>query len=174
MAGDLFKDKKQNYAKFSSYPSFSSTKILNRKKQNLLHGVYLHSFLSFIFHVDIYYKKLIAKKQCPRKTWNFSNDPVVFLLIYKVLVFQPESDTATQSKNKQVAQRATIPHLSPMCQGQISFQKIQTHPSFNACSCYMKVSKGSNQKQQRKSGNTIFPIISLWGYFLDAQGHLTP
>ena len=64
---------------------------------------------------------------------------------------------------KQVAQRATIAHLSPMCQGQISFQKIRTHPSFNACSCYMKVSKGSNQKQQRKSGNTIFPIKSLWG-----------
>ena len=38
----------------------------------------------------------------------------------------------------------------------------------------MKVSKGSNQKQQRKSGNTIFPIIGLWGYFLDAQGQLTP
>ena len=36
----------------------------------------------------------------------------------------------------------------------------------------MKVSKGSNQKQQTKSGNTIFPIISLWGYFLDAQGQL--
>ena len=74
---------------------------------------------------------------------------------------------------KQVAQRATIAHLSPMCQDQISFQKIRTHPSFNACSCYMKVSKGSNQKQQRKSGNIIFPIISLWGYFLDAQGQLT-
>ena len=56
-----------------------------------------------------------------------------------------------EKKTKQVAQRATIAHLSPMCQGQISFQKIQTHPSFNACSCYMKVSKGSNQKQQRKS-----------------------
>ena len=66
----------------------------------------------------------------------------------------------------QVAQRATIAHLSPMCQGQISFQKIQTHPSFNACSCYMKVSKGSNQKQQRKSGNTIFPIIRSIGVFL--------
>ena len=75
---------------------------------------------------------------------------------------------------KQVAQRATIAHLSPMCQGQISFQKLRTHPSFNACSCYMKVSKGSNQKQQRKGGNTIFPIISLCGYFLDAQGPLTP
>ena len=69
-------------------------------------------------------------------------------------------------RNKQVAQRATIAHLSPMCQGQISFQKIQTHPSFNACSCYMKVSKGSNQKQQRKSGNTIFPIIRSIGVFL--------
>ena len=67
---------------------------------------------------------------------------------------------------KQVAQRATIAHLSPMCQGQISFKKIQTHPSFNACSCYMKVSKGSNQKQQRKSGNTIFPIIRSIGVFL--------
>ena len=77
-------------------------------------------------------------------------------------------------KDKQVAQRATIAHLSPMCQGQISFQKIRTHPSFNACSCYMKVSKGSNQKQQRKSGNIIFPVISLWGYFLDAQRQLTP
>ena len=71
-----------------------------------------------------------------------------------------------ERKMKQVAQRATIAHLSPMCQGQISFQKIQTHPSFNACSCYMKVSKGSNQKQQRKSGNTIFPIIRSIGIFL--------
>ena len=44
--------------------------------------------------------------------------------------------------------------------------KNQTHPSFNACSCYMKVSKGSNQKQQRKSGNTIFPIIRSMGVFL--------
>ena len=76
------------------------------------------------------------------------------------------SSTATAAEDKQVAQRATIAHLSPMCQGQISFQKIQTHPSFNACSCYMKVSKGSNQKQQRKGGNTIFPIIRSIGVFL--------
>ena len=53
-----------------------------------------------------------------------------------------------------------------MCQGQISFRKIQTHASFNACSCYMKVSEGSNKKQQRKSGNTIFPIIMSIGVFL--------
>ena len=68
-------------------------------------------------------------------------------------------------KKKQVAQRARIAHPSPMCQGQISFQKIQTHPSFNAYSCYMKVSKGSNQKQQRKGGNTIFPIMRSIGVF---------
>ena len=71
---------------------------------------------------------------------------------------------------EQVAQRARITHLSTMCQGQISFQKNQTHPSFNACSCYMKVSKGSNQKQQRKSGNTIFPIIRSIGVFLRHKG----
>ena len=67
---------------------------------------------------------------------------------------------------KQVAQRATIAHLSPKCQGQISFQKIRSHPSFNACSCYMKVSNRSNQNQQRKGGNTIFPIIRSMGVFL--------
>ena len=71
---------------------------------------------------------------------------------------RPDGGTGSISTSKS--------HLSPMCQGQISFQKIQTHPSFNACSCYMKVSKGSNQKQQRKSGNTIFPIIRSIGVFL--------
>ena len=50
----------------------------------------------------------------------------------------------------QVAQRATIAHLSPMCQGQISFQKHingpwkpevrnQTHPSFYACPGYQQL-----------------------------------
>ena len=77
-----------------------------------------------------------------------------------------KEDRIDEIKKKQVAQRATIAHLSPMCQGQISFKKIRTHPSFNACSCYMKVSKGSNQTQQRKSGNTIFPIIRSIGVFL--------
>ena len=51
--------------------------------------------------------------------------------------------------HKQVAQRASIAHLSPMCQGQISFQKHingpwkpearnQTHPSFYACPGYQQ------------------------------------
>ena len=34
----------------------------------------------------------------------------------------------------------------------------------------MKVSKGSNQKQQRKSGNTIFPIIRSIGVYLRRSG----
>ena len=50
--------------------------------------------------------------------------------------------------DKQVAQRATIAHRSPMCQGQISFQKKKykwaietrgpnrTRPSFYACPGY--------------------------------------
>ena len=43
--------------------------------------------------------------------------------------------------------------------------QIQTHPSFSACYHYLQVSKGSDQKQPRKSGDTIFPIIRLWGVF---------
>ena len=46
--------------------------------------------------------------------------------------------------------------------------QIQTHPSFSACyQKYPASIKRSDQKQSRKSGDTIFPIISLWGYFLD-------
>ena len=51
--------------------------------------------------------------------------------------------------------------------------QIQTHPSFSACYHYLQVSKESDQKQPRKSGDTIFPIISLRGYFLDVQGQIT-
>ena len=51
------------------------------------------------------------------------------------------------SKLKQVAQRATNAHLSPMCQGQISFQKtyqwaMETRgpkSSFYACPCYQQL-----------------------------------
>ena len=52
--------------------------------------------------------------------------------------------------------------------------QIQTYQSFSACYHYLQVPKGSDQKQPRKSGDTIFPIISLWGYFLDVQGQITP
>ena len=52
--------------------------------------------------------------------------------------------------------------------------QIQTHASFSACYHYLQVLKGSGQKQPRKSGDTIFPITSLWGYFLDVQGQITP
>ena len=77
-------------------------------------------------------------------------------------LYEVESSDALTKKTSS----PKVAHLSPMCHGQISFQKIQTHLSFNACSCYMKVSKGSNQKQQRKSGSTIFPIMRSIGVFL--------
>ena len=45
---------------------------------------------------------------------------------------QKKKKTKKKKKKKQVAQRATIAHLSPMCQGQISFQKT--------CPCYQGTS----------------------------------
>ena len=35
-----------------------------------------------------------------------------------------------------------------------------------------KYQKDPIKKKQRKSGNTIFPIISLWGYFLTERCHI--
>ena len=47
--------------------------------------------------------------------------------------------------------------------------EIRTHPSFNACSYYLQVSKKSDRKQPRKGGNTIFPIMSI-GLFKTFKG----
>ena len=127
-----------------------SALVLLVKYNTLILHSYFHRTLMFLLLVSVTFYRCIEKK-------GIANH---FCIISRLLF------KSCWSRIEQVAQRATIAHLSPMCQGQISFQKIQTHPSFNACSCYMKVSKGSNQKQQRKSGNTIFPIISSIGVFL--------
>ena len=37
-----------------------------------------------------------------------------------------------------------------------------------------KYEKGSDEKQPRKSDDFVFPIISLWDFFSDAQGQPTP
>ena len=56
------------------------------------------------------------------------NDMQVFVAVYAEsdrhfwFEFKKKKTTKIQTK-KQVAQRATIAHLSPMCQGQISFKK---------------------------------------------------
>ena len=73
------------------------------------------------------------------------------------------------SKLKQVAQRATTAHLSPMCQGQISFQKHingpwkpeawnRTRPSFYACPGYQQLWWWFDQKWMSWHGDTIFPL----------------
>ena len=79
-------------------------------------------------------------------------------------------------KRKQVAQRATIAHLSPMCQGQISFPKtykwaMETRgPKLNTSvplwlswlpATLMKIPSKMNELAWRHH----FPIISLWEIF---------
>ena len=41
--------------------------------------------------------------------------------------------------------------------------EIRTRPRFYACPRDLQVLKGSGQKQPRKGGDIIFPIISQWG-----------
>ena len=40
------------------------------------------------------------------------------------------------------------------------------------CHRYLQVGIGSDQKQSRKYGNTVFAIISIWDLFPDAEGQL--
>ena len=43
---------------------------------------------------------------------------------------------------------------------------FRTHPSSHIYHHYLlQVRKGSDREQPRKSGNTVFPIIRLWGFF---------
>ena len=39
--------------------------------------------------------------------------------------------------------------------------EIQTRPSSHACHRYLQLRKGTDEKQPRKSGDTVFPIITL-------------
>ena len=75
-----------------------------------------------------------------------------------------------QRQIKQVAQRATIAHLSPMCQGQISFQKtykwaMETRgQKSNSSELLMPV------KNERASMETPFSHYKYMGNFLDLKG----
>ena len=64
-------------------------------------------------------------------------------------------------------------HYNPICchGNQLSdLAEFRTHPSSHVCHLYLLVWKGSNQEQPRKSGNTVFPIISLWRFFQAFKG----
>ena len=54
---------------------------------------------------------------------SMTNTPVLKKIKENANVSSFEFSPVTEAQVKQVAQRATIAHLSPMCQGQISFQK---------------------------------------------------
>ena len=41
--------------------------------------------------------------------------------------------------------------------------KFEPRLRFYACPHYLQVQKGSDQKQPRKGGDIVFPIISQWG-----------
>ena len=78
--------------------------------------------------------------------------------------------------SKQVAQRATIAHLSPMCQGQILFQKtykwaMETRgPKSNSSKLLCLSLLSATLMMIRSKMNELawrhhFPIINLWEIF---------
>ena len=84
--------------------------------------------------------------------------------------------TELKKKQEQVAQRATIARLSPMCQGQISFQKtykwaMETRgPKQNSsellCLSWLPATLMMiRSKMNELAWRHHFPIISLWEIF---------
>ena len=58
---------------------------------------------------------------------------------------------------------------SLLCGPWLDLANFQTHPSLYVCHYYLQVWKGSDLEELRKSCNTVFPILRLWGFFPDAQ-----
>ena len=52
--------------------------------------------------------------------------------------------------------------------------EIQTRPRFYACPRYLQVLKGPDQKQPRKGGDIIFPIISQQGLSVAMETRVCP
>ena len=82
----------------------------------------------------------------------------------------------TCGMDKQVAQRATIAHLSPMCQGQLSFKKtykwaMETRaPKSNSSELLCMSWLPATLMMIRSKMNELalrhhFPIISIWVFF---------
>ena len=68
--------------------------------------------------------------------------------------------------------RHRFPH-NPICyhgNQRLDLAEFQTHPSSHVCYHYLQVWKASDQEKPRKSGDIVFPIISLWGYLQMLKG----
>ena len=114
----------------------------------------------------------------------------IFLFIAQIIVcanlctYTLTNSNFTQLVVEQVAQRATIAHLSPMCQGQISFQKtykwaMETRrPKSNLsellCLSWLPATLMMiRSKMNELAWRHHFPIITLWEFFRP-QGQITP
>ena len=84
----------------------------------------------------------------------------------------PASMKRTRLKTAKKKWRHHFSHYKPMgifsdFQGQLTLQWVVqssrnlTRPSSHACHHCLQVLKGSDEKQPRKSGDTVFPIITL-------------
>ena len=97
--------------------------------------------------------------------------------VWLLVVRQTSLPTELSGKiSKQVAQRATIAHLSPMCQGQISFKKtykwaketrgLKSNSSELLCLSWLPATLMMiRSKMNELAWRHHFPIISLWKIF---------
>ena len=69
-----------------------------------------------------------------------------------------------QMKNSREKVETPFSHHKPICyhgNQWLDLAEFQPHPSSHVCYHYLQISKGSDQEQLRKSGDTVFSIITL-------------
>ena len=97
---------------------------------------------------------------------------LVRALMHVIIACKNEKD---QMKNSREKVETPFSHHNRICYNGnqcLDLAEFQTYLSSHVCYHYLQICKGSDQEQPRKSGDIIFPIISLWA-FLDVQGQLT-
>ena len=93
-------------------------------------------------------------------------------LMHVIVTFKYEKKRMKTAEKKW---RHPFFHHNPVCyhgNQRLDLAKFQTHPSSDICYHYLQVWQGSDQEKPRKSGDFIFPIISLWRFFQTLKGSL--
>ena len=90
---------------------------------------------------------------------------LVRALMHVIIACKYEKD---QMKNSREKVETPFSHHYPICyhgNQWLDLAEFQTHPSYHVYYHYLQIQKGSNQEQPGKSGDIVFPIISLSGFF---------
>ena len=120
-------------------------------------------------HHFLYYKSIGVWFRCSMAVNSVVCGPIwpkfehILDIMHVLVTYKAKMDRANSNRDK-VDTSIFKMHKGSLLRSRSSdLDQIQTGPGFYECPCYLQVSRGSDHKQPRKSGDIVFPIIILWG-----------